>query len=175
MMEGNILFKERQRFRQYWLWLLLLGMDFLFIYALYVQLYLGKPFGDKPASDIELVLISLLIFSLTFLFASFRLETIIKSDGIYVRFFPFHLKMKYYAFSDMQQLYIRKYKPLIEYGGWGLRFGFSKKGNAYSMSGNQGLQIVFSNGDRLIIGTRIPSELRHVVESLHLPLIDVNI
>ena len=166
-MDQRIFFKEKQRFNHWsmwWLWIILFGLDLLLFYGLYVQLVLGVPFGDKPASDAGLLFATFLLVGISLLFALFRLETIIKDDGIYVRFYPFHLEMKYFTWEELKEVYIRKYKPLQEYGGWGLRIGLGKQGTAYNVSGNKGLQLVFWGGKKLLIGTSKPHELEQVLE-----------
>ncbi len=40
----------------------------------------------------------------------------------------------------MNEFYARKYRPIREYGGWGIRYGWN--GRAYSTSGNEGVQLV---------------------------------
>jgi hypothetical protein len=39
-----------------------------------------------------------------------------------------------------------------------LRYGLSAKGKAYNVSGNQGIQLVFKDGNSLLIGTQKPNE-----------------
>lgn len=93
-MDKQVLFSEKQRFNQIWLWVILLGLTALFLFGLVKQVVLGEPFGTKPMPDGGLILVNLLLILLSLLFKSLRLETYIKWDGIYVRFFPFHFKFK---------------------------------------------------------------------------------
>lgn len=102
----------------------------------------------------------------TIFFLGLRLQSGIKEDGIYVRFFPFHFKYIMYPWTDIELCYIRKYNSLIEYGGWGLRFGWLKNGMAYNVSGNMGLQLVHKNGKKRLIGTLKPSEMESVLKQL---------
>ena len=44
----NIVFKETQKFSQWWLWLILIGIGILPILGIYKQLIIGEKFGDKP-------------------------------------------------------------------------------------------------------------------------------
>lgn len=85
-MDNEILFTERQRFKQWWLWFILLGINGLFLFGVIKQVVGGEPYGDKPMSNTGLIITTALTVFLTFLFVSFRLETIIRKDGIYVRF-----------------------------------------------------------------------------------------
>ena len=122
-------------------------------------------FPGKPGSIALLILtVTTLIF--TILFAKSRLETTIRKDGVYVRFFPFHLKFKYYDWNTILKSYVRQYAPLSEYGGWGLRFGIFGKGTAFNVSGDKGLQLEFKNHRKLLIGTGKPEELADTLSKL---------
>lgn len=158
-MRSKILFSERQKFRQWWLWVIFLGISGLFLWGVSRQIIGGQPFGDKPMSNTGLLATAGLVILLTLLFLNARLDTIIKEDGIYVRFFPFQVKWRHYGWKTLHKVYIRKYSPLAEYGGWGVRFGLFGKGRALNVSGNNGLQLEFTNGRKLLIGTNKPGEL----------------
>ncbi len=165
-MDNEILFTERQKFKQWWLWLILLGTNGLFLFGFFKQVVSGQKFGDKPMSDTGLLIATGLIFLLTLLFVNFRLDTQIKMDGIYVRFFPFHLKFKYYSWEIISKSYIRSYSAITEYGGWGLRLGLFGKGLAYNVSGNKGLQLEFKSKNKVLIGTNKADELAEVLNKI---------
>lgn len=162
----NVLFSEKQSFRQWWLWLILLPVNSVFIGGLYLQVARGIPFGNNPLSDgVLMILIGLLVLTSILTYFA-RLETVIKPDGICVRFFPFQLSFSFYSWESLSKSYVRKYNPITEYGGWGLRFGVFKQGRALSVSGNQGLQLVFDDNKKLLIGTNQSQEMREVLERL---------
>jgi hypothetical protein len=102
------------------------------------------------------------------------LTTIVDKDGIYVKLFPFHFKYKFFSWDNISSIYIRKYNPLIEFGGWGIRHRLKwrwkkiifSKANAYSISGNTGMQIHFTDGGNLLIGTHLPEELAETLIKL---------
>ena len=162
-MDNEILFTERQRFKQWWLWLILLGINGLFLFGVFRQVIGGQQFGNKPMSDTGLLIATGFTILLTLLFTSFRLETQIKKDGIYVRFFPFHLSFKHYTWDTLTKSYIRQYSAITEYGGWGLRLGLFGKGKAFNVSGDKGLQLEFTNNRKLLIGTNKPEELKEAL------------
>jgi len=166
MMNDNILFTERQRFKQWWLWLILLGINVLFLLGTYKQVIEGQQFGDKPMSNEGLIFTTILTMLFTVLFASSKLVTQVKNDGVYVRFFPFQISFKYYPWDMISKSFVRKYRPLSEYGGWGLRFGFFGKGVAYNISGDMGLQLEFVDQKKLLIGTKKPEELTAVLSKI---------
>lgn len=163
-MTDEILFSEKQRFKQWWLWLLLLGINGVLIYGIFKQIIIKEFFGNNPMSNLGLLITTAITLLITFFFINFRLETIIKKDGIYVRFFPIHSKYKYYPWKDLTAYSVRKYSPLKEYGGWGIRYGLS--GKTYNISGNKGLQLELSDQTKLLIGTNKPEKLKKVLSKI---------
>lgn len=166
-MGDEVLFHERQKFTQWWMWIILLVINVLFLLGTYKQVFNDQQFGDKPMSNQGLIFITSMTIMLTLLFAIFRLETQVKNDGIYVRFFPFHISFKYYSWDQISKSFVRKYRPLTEYGGWGIRFGIFGKGVAYNVSGNMGLQLVLTSNKKLLIGTNKPEELIKVLNEIN--------
>jgi hypothetical protein len=49
-----------------------------------------------------------------------------------------------------------------EYGGWGLRVGFS--GRAYNVRGNLGVSFELSDGKRFLLGTDRANELEQAIK-----------
>ena len=94
-----------------------------------------------------------------------RLETEVRTDGLYVRYFPFHRRFRRFGAEDLSECFARKYRPIWEYGGWGIKGGW-KAGRAYNVSGNEGVQLVFENGKRLLIGSEEANELEAAIRSL---------
>ena len=82
-------FKETQKFSQWWLWVLLIGLGLVPIVGLYKQLYLNQAFGDKPMSTMALGIFCLFTFSFIVLFWYMRLKTHINPHGVHMHFFPF--------------------------------------------------------------------------------------
>ena len=100
------------------------------------------------------VILNLLLIILIF---TVRLKTKIDELGIHYRYFPLHQKDRFISWSELEKAFLRKYNPILEYGGRGMRkakFLHKKNGKAYSVSGNIGLQLVLKNGKKPI-GKRI--------------------
>jgi len=166
-MKEKILFSERQQFRQWWVWALMLVLNGIFLFALIDQLIFNDPFGSQPTSDGGLFIGFAIILAVTVLFWILRLETKVKEDGIYVKFFPFHTRFKRYDWELLKKAYVRHYSPIAEYGGWGIRWGLFGSGNAYNVSGNKGLQLEFTNNkSKLLIGTQKPEALQEILLQL---------
>ena len=149
----RVLFREVQHFRQLWLWFIVLAIAGIAIYSVIQQLVLGRPFGNNPAPD-PLVLVIGILFGLALpsLFCVMNLTTEVHEDGLYIRFFPFHLSFHKIVLEDIKEFQARTYSPIKEYGGWGIRYG--RKGKAYNVSGNRGMQLKLTNGKQLLIGSQ---------------------
>lgn len=160
---SDILFSEKQYFRQYWIWMVLMALNVFTLYVTWSQLYRGVPVGNNPASNMELLFIILLMLLINLLFAVVCLETTIDREGIHYRFFPLINRKRTIRWDEITEVKVRKYNPLLEYGGWGIRIGLFGKGGAVNVSGNMGLQIVRKKGRPLLIGTQKPEELEKVI------------
>ena len=99
------------------------------------------------------------------LFLLLKLQTEVRPDGLYVRFFPFHVHFKRFPAEDLSEYYARQYRPIVEYGGWGIRWSL-RKGRAYNVSGDKGVQLVFKSGKRLLIGSQRAEELEKAIRSI---------
>ena len=77
--------------------------------------------------------------------------------------FPIHRCFRKIAFKELKGYKVRAYRPILEYGGWGIRFGL--KGKAYNVSGNRGVQLELTNGKRLLIGSQRPEELWQAIQA----------
>ncbi|PKL85720.1 MAG: hypothetical protein CVV22_06050 [Ignavibacteriae bacterium HGW-Ignavibacteriae-1] len=163
-MEPQILFSENQKFTQWWIWGIMLLINSIWIVAIFVQLIGGTPFGNNPMSDVGIIITAILTILLTVFLRSIRLDTQIREDGIYVKFFPLYLNFKKYFWYEISKCYLREYQPIKEYGGWGLR-GFIKN-RALNVSGNQGLQLIFTDNKKLLIGTNKPDEMKLALMNL---------
>jgi hypothetical protein len=151
-------FKEVQRVRQIWIWIFVILLAGLFWYFFVMQVIMGIQFGSRPAPNVIFVIFWLL-FGIGFplLFISAKLITEVRNDGVYIKYFPIHWTFRKMAFKDLKRYEARTYKPIREYGGWGIRIG--RKGMAYNMSGNKGVQLELFNNKRLLIGSRRHEEL----------------
>jgi hypothetical protein len=155
-------FTEEQKMTQWWLWLLILGVSVLPFVGIYQQVYRGEPWGDKPSSDLGLIIMAGLMLSLILLFWSFKLKTRIDNQGIRIKFVPF--VDRYFQWSEIQSAEVVNYGFV---GGWGIRLG-TKYGTVYNIKGNKGLALQMKSGQKYLVGTQKETELRSVLESLEL-------
>ena len=160
-MKGKLLFKEEQSFIGTWMWYLVIGITVLSIAGTAVGLFFTK----DSEGVIGLIIATLVTGAVVALFYSSKLYVSIDKDNLYYRFPPFVNGEKKLGKEDIKELYVRTYKPITEYGGWGYRFRF-RSGRAINVAGNKGLQLRFKNDKRLLIGTQKPEEMKHAVRRL---------
>lgn len=153
-------FKEEQRFTQLWL-LVLISISLIVPIAIMVQEYLKE---DTTMTTNQFVLfLSIILVSGLFIFA-FKLSTRIDEKGIHYQFFPFHFKLRIISWNEISKAYVRTYDPIGDYGGWGLKGGWSKsKGKAINVSGDIGIQLELKNGKKLLVGTKKESDAKNVL------------
>jgi len=113
------LFSEEQRFRHPLLQILifiLVAMSWLlFIY----QVIYKKPFGGDPAPDAVVWCIWLVIgIAFPTFFLALRMTTEVREDAVVVRFIPGNRRL--IALEEIKSFEVREYRPLREYGGWGI-------------------------------------------------------
>jgi len=156
-METTSLFTETQHFRQKWLWFLLIPIIVIMWWVFYQQIIVGIPFGTNPGPD-SLVWGLFVVFGLglPWLFYALRLTTNVGPEYLWIRFFP--LSSRRIDYRDIDRFYAREYKPIAEYGGWGIRWS-PDRGMAYNVSGKVGVQIHLKNGKQLLIGSQRSEEL----------------
>jgi len=154
-----IKYKEEQKFRQWWFWLIITIIGMIPIYGVYKQLIFGEKFGNNPMSDLGLIIFSIMMFVLIVLFLNIKLTTSIDENGISMRFAPFVTKR--IQFSEIRKAEVVNYGFV---GGWGIRFG-TQYGTIYNISGNKGLAIELINGKKILIGTQKESELRRILKT----------
>lgn len=155
----KLLFKEEQKFTQWWLWVILIAIMILPIYGIYKQLIIGKPFGSKPMSDVGLIIFTICMLVFITLFFFMRLKTEIDQNEIRIRFFPFVKKR--IAWKDIKNVEVLKYGFV---GGWGIRF-WTQYGTVYNTKGDEGLAIELTNGKKFLVGTQKKQELSEAIKS----------
>lgn len=153
MTEQIILYREEQRFRQFWLWVIILGAASIFWAGFIYQVLFGGQLGNRPVSDIQLVILFVLMgIGMPWFFYQMKLTTEIRPGEIHIRFWPFHVRPVVISMLLVKDYNQVTYNPIRDYGGWGIRWGL--KGKAYNMSGNKGVQLTFYNKRPLLIGSQ---------------------
>jgi hypothetical protein len=155
------LFEEKQRFTQWWLWAIIVGASVvsfgIFLNALYTQMVLGKPWGEKPMSDDALIM--MVLFNLTavvimlLIFFNAILEIVVDKTGISYRYFPVLRRWRRIAREQIESFETKDYY-LRGHG-----FHIDLRGNKrISVQGNTVIEIKMTNGRKLRLGTQRPGD-----------------
>ena len=161
-------FREEQRFPKWILLLVFLAAGSsigAFAVGFYVQFVRGDPWGSNPMSDGALATTGAVFmvfgFGLIWLFASLKLITEVHADAILLRFAPMRAKR-----IDLEQIAtaeVRSFRPIREYGGWGVRY--SKGIKAYLATGTKGVYLTMMDGRDVLIGSQRPEELESALRT----------
>ena len=145
--------------------MLLLLVAGLCIYGAVEQLILGRPFGNNPASDEMLVLI-VIVFGIGLPAFMYRLCLMVEvyDDGLHYRFYPLQRSFRKFSRGEIISFEAVTYRPIRDYGGWGIKYG--RNGAAYNVSGNRGVQLQLTDGRRMLFGSRRPEELATALRNI---------
>jgi hypothetical protein len=101
-----------------------------------------------------LVLVGLVVFLVAGLL-TMRLTTVVTPDAVQVRYgFLYRTRI---PISEIISAEARAYRPVRDYGGWGIR-GFGRR-RALNARGNLGVLLTRQDGSTLMIGSQRPREL----------------
>ncbi len=146
--DNKLIYREQQRFTLLLRWLVYISMGLAMLLSILSLREISSSQGSPGAQDIlSVVLVGFGVpIAIVVLFLFLKLETEVRSDGLYVRYYPLHISFRKFSPDDLSEFHARQYKPIREFGGWGIRCGLFGKGKAYNVSGNKGVQLVFKNG-----------------------------
>ena len=167
MKDGRGLYRERT-WAPAWVWALLWGACLLgagaTAYGAYQQAVLGEPFGDEPISTLGLAILAgaalLFPFLLTALFMCLDVE--VRANHLFVAFGPVHFARKRIRYSDMEAVRGVTYRPIRDFGGWGVRWRGRK--TAWTIRGNEAVKVTLQNGKEVYVGSRFARRLAGRIE-----------
>ncbi len=157
----NIHFREEQRFRQLWL-LAMMGVPALLIfYGAYRQLALGRPWGNNPMPDVGLALFLAGYLLFLFWFLGLKLVTEVRDQELYIKFVRLW-RARRIPLDQIRQATALTYSPILDYGGWGIRWG--RNGMAYNVSGDRGVLLELASGKKVLVGSQRAEDLARAIE-----------
>ena len=162
---NDLIFREVQRFSLWFRLPFALCIPLLVWIAVCPEKMVGVEPDSLASTWFVWVVVFLIVVSIviSIIFIITKLETEVRPEGLYVRFFPIHTQYRKFTADSLSEYYVCKYRPVLEYGGWGIRY--SSKGKAYNMSGNKGVQLILKSGKRLLIGSKRPQELAEAINA----------
>ncbi|MEO1222801.1 MAG: hypothetical protein AAFX92_01115 [Pseudomonadota bacterium] len=87
---------------------------------------------------------------------SLMLVTSVEADHLEIQFRPFARRR--IGRSEIAEFEVVTYRPLRQWGGWGIRMRGADR--AYTMSGDRAVQLKLTNGNTVLVGSNCP-ELLH--------------
>lgn len=146
------IYSEELKYRQPAAWILITVISGLVWYAFIEQIVLSQPFGSNPAPDILLWIFFVIIgLGFPWLFIVMGLQVRLKRDRLVIRFFPFYKKE--ILLNDIFSFKVRTFRPVMEFGGWGIRYDFQKT-TAFIVSGNKAIEITTKQGRIYLINSQ---------------------
>jgi hypothetical protein len=147
---GPALFEEEQRFRQPWLWAVVISV------AVLPALVLLPPLRKLPTHGSPEVAIAVAIGTLALVLGTLlvmRLTVRVTPEEIEIRYVPF--VDRHISIADIAGFEPRTYNPIL--AGYGIHI--TPYGWVYNVSGREGVALTLTNGKRLLIGTQRQQEL----------------
>jgi hypothetical protein len=165
------LYVENQRLPKWILFLMLPGFLVGFV-IVGSMLYVNGQKIEQGTGDIaqqnenwQALWIMLIVNVVSVLFYLWvALQTRVKSDGLYIRYFPF-TKWRFFPKEKIEKIEMITYRPIGDVGGWGI--GKSKKyGKVYSASGNKAVWLSLLDNTKILLGTQKPDVLLYALNKI---------
>ena len=140
------------------MWVIILGIAVFIWYSTYQQIILGIPFGDNPAPDPVLIIIWLVV-GIGFPIALFSMKLTMKMDSqeFSYRLFPLHLNTHSFNLDDIEKMESVFVRPILDFGGWGIRWG--RKGKGYIISGRKAVKVSLKAGRPIYFSSDEPDDV----------------
>lgn len=150
-------FREEQGIGMWWVWLAISIPAAVMANIFVQQIVFGRPHGEHPGPD-WIVWVCTLFFCLGVpaLLLILRLTVTVDENGVQIRYYPFVRRV--IAFDEIRAFCARRYRPIREFGGWGIRSGLGKK-SAYNAKGDLGVELYLHDGRSIMIGSQRHQEL----------------
>lgn len=133
---------------------------FLIPVALVGAIFAVNAQGPDPGGVLPMVIGLLVMIIVAVVYFLLNLTVSVDPDKLRIRFRPF--TGEEIAYSEIESAEAVTYRPLRDYGGWGIRYG--RGGRALNVSGDKGVQLVMKGGERLLLGSLRPMELAAAIK-----------
>jgi hypothetical protein len=157
------IYREVQLIRHvWWIMLIVFGLAIMMWWGFVEQIIFGRPWGSNPAPDWMMWLLAI-FFGIGFpvFFWVLRLSIELFEDQIVISYRPMHTRV--ITYDEIESITARDYKPVREYGGWGIK-GWSRAKVAYNVQGKTGVELQL-HGDRMVmLGSQDAQRLAFEIE-----------
>jgi hypothetical protein len=149
-------YHEEQHFHGAIMGLLLVAMIFVVVVTVVAVVV------SRPGDVLLLAIAPVVVVLVASLISLSRLDVDVTDQGVSIAF-RYLWPTRRIAFADIVGIEVRRYNPLLEYGGWGVRLG--PQGWGYMTSGNVGVQLRLRKGLAVLIGSTRPDELEAAIRA----------
>jgi hypothetical protein len=151
-----ILFREEQKFRKTWVWLIVILSFMLAIGGLIVMGY-----TDPKEARLAIALVLPVEILVIAIFYYTRLETKVSSEGVAYRWKPFMRKFRTIHAAEIQSAELMK-APTLHYGyKWSL-----KHGTIHNVSGEKGIRFNLNSHKKVFISSQKHIAFQHAVDQM---------
>lgn len=158
-----MLFHEIQHPGSWWLWAIGIGVGIPLFVGAAVLWRVARRSESRGLRAVLLVCAACTFSSgvaPTAFIAMLGMTTDVGDAGLRVTISPFLLEDTI-GFDAITSVQVRRYDPIREYGGWGIRVG--RRGRAYNMTGDRGVQLELRDAPPLLVGSQRPEELAEAI------------
>lgn len=165
MSKPRVAFREEQAFRQLWLVILMTFCMCLGPVMMWIDFSFKLSEFGFEGKAVELfwgaIFATLLCGAIFCWFFWVRLITEVRDDGVYLYFRGLWWAWIPLPFEGLKSARARHYRPIVEFGGWGVRYGWKIK--AYNVRGDEGVELEWEDGKRILIGSQQAKKLERAI------------
>jgi hypothetical protein len=125
-------------------------------------------FEETQSFSPWLYVVAVLVLAILAAVATMRQKTVVTPEAVSVRFGMFYRTQ--IPLAEVRQAEAIVYRPIADYGGWGIR-GFRKK-RALNARGDRGVLLTRADGSTVLIGSQKPRELLEALTKAGIPTQD---
>jgi len=167
--DDDFIFSESQQFRQWWVWCVLFPLALFligfFAHVMFKQLLLGSPVGEKPLSDILLLVVGvatiLVALSLIVIVYRARLSVAVDSEGVHIHFPPI-MRKQLVRYEDVLSCRVCTLPSSRLRGGGGLSVDGRRR--MLTVGGTVGVELLLLDDEILVLGSQEPDVLCDAIQ-----------
>ncbi len=124
------------------------------------QVILGHPWGKHPMSNAGLIGWTIFLWLIYFRLVTVRLVTEVRPGEVAISMRGLW-RTRHIPLDEVKSVQIVVFDPVSDYGGYGFRS--TRQGRAYIAKGNEGVQLEFKKGARVVIGSQRSQDLADAI------------
>lgn len=161
-----VVYREEQNFdwRVYAFIALAEGLLWFALFCSYLSGVNPAGVGERDASaQLAIGFLVGLVLPMMLIVGLLRMTTEVSPTDLRVWFGWIPTYRRIVPISSIQKIEVVTYRPLADYGGWGIRLGRDGV-RVLNARGNQGVRIDLVDGTKLLIGSQLPEDLARALE-----------